>query len=74
MKVSMIAAKQLKSVKELFLQTIYKSYLQLFHRGVVTMSVKELFMQQDLILHRVLFLSCKEAIEFLKNLRNDKKL
>jgi len=43
MKISYIAFEKTVTVKELFLETIMKSYMSLFKRGKIPMSVEEIF-------------------------------
>jgi hypothetical protein len=54
MKISIMAFEKNKTVKELFLETIMKSYMSLFDQGKIPIRVEELFRQQDIVFDNIL--------------------
>jgi hypothetical protein len=47
MKISYMAFEKKKSVKELLLDSILKTYIKLFKNGIIPMNIKDLYYQQD---------------------------
>ena len=74
MKISFIAFEKKKTVKELFLETILKSYMSLFDQGIIPIRVEELFRQQDLVFDTVLELKFKECFSYLVSLNRIKEI
>ena len=74
MKISYIAFEKITTVKELFLDTIMWSYMTMFKRGKIPISVEEIFRQQNCVYEKILSLSCKDCFTYLVSLNRIKDL
>ena len=74
MKLSYIAFEKELTIKELFLTTIMKSYMTLFKRGKIPISVEEVFRQQNCVYDKILSLSCKDCFTYIVSLNRIKDL
>lgn len=74
MKISYIAFEKQKTIKELFLETIMKSYMSLFDQGRIPIRVEELFRQQDIVFENIIKLNFRECFSYLMSLNKIKEL
>jgi hypothetical protein len=74
MKISYIAFEKQKTIKELFLETIMKSYMSLFDQGRIPIRVEELFRQQDVVFENIIQLKFRECFSYLMSLNKIKDL
>ena len=74
MKLSYIAFEKELTIKELFFTTIMRSYMTLFKRGKIPISVEEVFRQQNCVYDKILALPCKECFTYIVSLNRIKDL
>ena len=74
MKISYIAFEKMQTVKEIFLEAIMKSYMSMFKRGRIPISVEEVFRQQNCVYDKILSLSCKDCFTYIVSLNRIKEL
>jgi hypothetical protein len=74
MKISFIAFEKNKTIQELFLETIMKSYMSLFDQGRIPIRVEDLFRQQDTVFDNVLKLKFTACFTYLISLKRIKEM
>ena len=74
MKISCIALEKRKTIAELFLEQIIKTYYTFFQKGKIAMTIPDLYKQQDEVFYKILFLPSKKAIQYVISINQDKDL